>query len=91
MKSMSKSDQAVEIKKALLDAKVTQAEIARELGVSGDYVSVIITGRYLSRGPGSDRVREAICRKTGRTMQELWGTDPIANLNSVPETSGAAN
>ena len=55
-----------EIKKALIDAGVTQAEIAREKKVSNVHVHRVIHGGQ------SDRIRRAIAAKIGRDVKEVW-------------------
>ena len=57
----------IEIKKALLDARVKQIDIARKLRISRQYVNVVIKGRR-----NTARVRRAIARAAGKRVRDLW-------------------
>ncbi|MFQ5779148.1 MAG: transcriptional regulator [Nitrospiria bacterium] len=52
---------------AMLRRGITQARIARELGVSGATVSLVVGGRMKSR-----RVEEAIADALGISRAVLW-------------------
>jgi lambda repressor-like predicted transcriptional regulator len=56
-----------DIQAHLKKAAVTQAEIARSLGVTPTSVSSVIHGRYRS-----DRIRLAISRAIGHPISQLW-------------------
>ncbi len=66
---------AREIKKALIDAGVSQRELVGELGISPSYLCRIINGTYPNQGKRSDRIREAIAQRVGRTVEEIWGPE----------------
>ena len=55
------------IRVLLLENRVTQAEIARSLGVTPQTVNTVIDGRIVSH-----RVREAIAEATGTDLKILW-------------------
>lgn len=71
------------IKALLVEHKVKQKEIARELGVTRGAVSAAISGnpKYRSR-----RVHEAVARCIGRSIEELW---PALYHKSSPYSSSA--
>jgi len=54
--------------KLLIDADITQAQLARELGVSIQAVNNVIHGRDRSR-----RIQQHIATRLGRPYDELWG------------------
>jgi Ner family transcriptional regulator len=56
-----------DIKAALRKRGVTQADIARRLGVSKTTINYVITGKTLSR-----RVAEAIAEASGKPLKSLW-------------------
>jgi lambda repressor-like predicted transcriptional regulator len=56
-----------DIKSALRKRGVTQADIARRLGVSKTTINYVITGKMQSR-----RVAEAIAEAAGRPVKALW-------------------
>lgn len=57
----------IEIKVALLRSKQTQAQIARRLGISKQYVNTVIKGKRTTM-----RVRKAIAKAVGKRVEELW-------------------
>lgn len=75
MDSMNSVDRVTERKKAMIDARAKQTEIAREVGVCRSYVNQIILGNYRFRGDRSDRVRDAIARRLNRSFNDLWGAN----------------
>lgn len=56
-----------DIKSALRKRGVTQADLARRLGVSKTTINYVITGKTLSR-----RVAEAIAEDSGKPLNTLW-------------------
>ena len=68
-----------DIRKALLDADVKQASIARDLGVSNETVYSVIEGRT------SHRVREHIAKKIGIDIKRIW---PNPYLLGGPRKAG---
>ena len=56
-----------EIRKALIDVDISQADLARELGVSYAMISRVIDG-YAK----SDRVRRHIARRIGIDVKRIW-------------------
>jgi len=56
-----------EIKKALIDAEVTQSDLARELNVSPNMIYLVIKGKGTS-----DRVRRHIARRIGIDVKRIW-------------------
>ena len=56
-----------DIRHLLLDADITQAELARELEVSQEAVYQIIEGNYTS-----DRIRQHIAKKVGVDIKRIW-------------------
>jgi len=68
-----------DIRKALLDADVKQASIARDLGVSNETVYSVIEGR------ASHRVREHIAKKIGIDIKRIW---PNPYLLGGPRKAG---
>lgn len=58
---------AISVKCALMRAGVTQAEVARDLGVTCGYVSQVVSGLR----PGL-AVRAAIAARLGMDVDELW-------------------
>ncbi len=62
----------IEIKKALLDARVKQTDIARKLRITKQYVNVVIKGRRSTL-----RVRKAIAKAAGKRFEELWPSGPF--------------
>jgi DNA-binding transcriptional regulator YdaS (Cro superfamily) len=75
MNSMNSPEKVIERKKAMIDARAKQTEIAREVGVCKSYVNQIILGNYRFRGDRSDRVRDAIARRLNRSFIDLWGSN----------------
>jgi len=75
MNSMNSENMVIERKKAIIDARLKQTEIAKEVGVCRSYVNQIVLGRYQFRGDRSDRVREAIARRLNRSFADLWGSN----------------
>lgn len=55
------------IQKLLIDAGLTQADIAREIGVAQSTVSLVISRRGRSR-----RIEEYLARRIGRHPGRLW-------------------
>ena len=60
------------IKKALLDARLKQIDVARKLHVSRQFVNSVIKGQRPTR-----RVREAIAKAVGKAVDELWPSKPL--------------
>lgn len=60
-----------EIKKALIDADIKQIDIARKLGITRQYVHVVIKGHRRTA-----YVRKAIAKAVGRRVDELWSSGP---------------
>lgn len=56
-----------EIRILLVHAKITQAAIARELGVHKTSVNKVILGSSVS-----DRVRQCIAQKAGVDIKRIW-------------------
>jgi transcriptional regulator with XRE-family HTH domain len=56
------------VKKKLLRSHITQASIAREMGVSEVFVHFVVTRKARSR-----RVEEEIARRLGMRREELFG------------------
>jgi len=71
MKKIPPNMKPNDIRKAMLDANVKQAAIARELGVSNETVYSVIEGR------ASHRVREHIAKKTGISILHESGRTRI--------------
>lgn len=61
----------IEIKKALLDARVKQIDIARKLKITRQFVNIVIKGRRPTK-----RVRMAIAKAVGKRLDELWPSGP---------------
>jgi len=61
----------IEIKKALLDARVKQIDIARNRHVSRQFVSNVIKGLRTSM-----RVKKAIAKATRKRIEDLWPPEP---------------
>lgn len=59
--------QAIDIKYALQKANVSQADIARQCGVSKVTVGYVVAGTTTSR-----RIASAISAATGLPMDQLW-------------------
>ncbi len=57
----------IEIKKALLDARVRQIDIARKLVVSRQFINKVIKGQRPTK-----RVRKAIAKAVGQCVEDLW-------------------
>ncbi len=72
MKRKDMSTTEVEIKKALLDARLKQIDVARKLQVSRQFVNAVIKGQRPTR-----RVREAIAKAVGKQVDELWPSKPF--------------
>lgn len=66
-----------EIRVEMLRKDVTQAEIARELGVNPATVSRVIDGLITS-----DRIRRAIAKKIGIDVRFLWPSTYVVNQNA---------
>lgn len=66
-----------EIKKLMARAGVTQAMIARRVGVSREFVRQVISGIR-----STPKVRMAIAEALGRSVEELWGEED-SKVNSV--------
>jgi transcriptional regulator with XRE-family HTH domain len=62
----------LEIKILLLRAGITQASIAKKIGVTLPFVNQIIKGQ---RSTG--RVRRAIAKAVGKRVEELWPSGPF--------------
>jgi len=56
------------IKSLLVRNRITQAEIARELGCKRANVSGVLNGNFRSR-----RVQEHIAKRLNRDYDKLWG------------------
>ena len=61
----------VEIKIALIRARKSQADIARNLGVDKAIVTRVIKGQRTSK-----RVRMAIAEAVGKRIEDLWPSRP---------------
>jgi transcriptional regulator with XRE-family HTH domain len=57
----------IERKVELLKKGVRVADIARELGLSGSHVSLVLSGRSISA-----RVQQAIAEKIGKPVSEVF-------------------
>jgi lambda repressor-like predicted transcriptional regulator len=79
MKNIPPNMKPNDIRKAMLDANVKQAAIARELGVSNETVYSVIEGR------ASHRVREHIAKKIGIDIERIW---PNPYLLGGPRKAG---
>lgn len=79
MKKIPPNMKPNDIRKALLDADIKQASIARELGVSSETVYSVIEGR------ASHRVREHIAKKIGIDIKRIW---PNPYLLGGPRKAG---
>ncbi|KFZ45159.1 hypothetical protein KD27_00990 [Smithella sp. D17] len=79
MKKIPPNMKPNDIRKAMLDANVKQAAIARELGVSNETVYSVIEGR------ASHRVREHIAKKIGIDITQIW---PNPYLLGGPRKAG---
>jgi|CryGeyStandDraft_6_1057127.scaffolds.fasta_scaffold90161_2 lambda repressor-like predicted transcriptional regulator len=79
MKKIPPNMKPNDIRKAMLDANVKQATIARELGVSNETVYSVIEGR------ASHRVREHIAQKIGIDIKRIW---PNPYLLGGPRKAG---
>lgn len=55
------------IRALLLLKNITSADIARELGVSRTWMSLVVNGHKKS-----DRIRKNIANKLSMTVEELW-------------------
>jgi plasmid maintenance system antidote protein VapI len=71
MPKNNKSTTFKEIKKALIDADVKQTDIARKLGITKQYIHVVIKGQRRTA-----YVRKAIARAAGKRFEELWPSRP---------------
>lgn len=58
-----------EIKAELVRRGIKIKDIARQAGVSGEAVTMAISGKYTYRGR---RIRPYIARAIGRTESEIW-------------------
>ncbi len=56
-----------EIKAALMLKGVTQASIARKLGITPSLISMVIQGKEKT-----PRVRQAIAEVIGKKVEEIW-------------------
>jgi len=56
------------IKALMVEHGISQASIARDLGITRQVVCMVVAGTCVSR-----RVQEAICRRLGRPFEEIWG------------------
>lgn len=79
MKKIPPNMKPNDIRKAMLDANVKQAAIARELGVSNETVYSVIEGR------ASHRVRVYIAQKIGIDIKRIW---PNPYLLGGPRKAG---
>jgi lambda repressor-like predicted transcriptional regulator len=79
MKKIPPNMKPNDIRKALLDADVKQASIARDLGISNETVYSVIEGR------ASHRVREHIAKKIGIDIKRIW---PNPYLLGGPRKAG---
>lgn len=79
MKKIPPNMRPNDIRKAMLDANIKQAAIARELGVSSETVYSVIEGR------ASHRVREYIAKKIGIDITQIW---PDPYLLGGPRKAG---
>ena len=59
------------LKIKLLKAGITQADIAREIGVTRAFVNQIINGQRQTR-----RVRMAVAKAVGKRVEDLWPSRP---------------
>lgn len=69
-----------DIRIAMIQANVTQASIARELGVRGEAVHLIIENKFVSW-----RIREKIAERIGIDIKRIWPEDrkkPGRQMNS---------
>lgn len=57
------------IKAMLVERGITQAEIAKELGIAPSSVNGALTGYRQHR---SRRVHEAIAQRVGKSIDKLW-------------------
>lgn len=73
MDSMNLQNKAKERVDMIVDARLKQSVIAREVGVCRSYVNQIVLGKYTFRGDRSDRVRKAVARHLGIPFEEVWG------------------
>ncbi|HPL64824.1 MAG TPA: helix-turn-helix transcriptional regulator [Syntrophales bacterium] len=54
---------------------ISQAELARRIGVSKGFFSLVVTGRRggtRKKGPLVNKVRQAVADALGMTVAELW-------------------
>lgn len=66
---MSKGMSPNEIKAELVRRGIKIKDIARQVGVSGEAVTMAISGKYTYRG---HRIRPYIARAIERTESEIW-------------------
>ncbi len=71
MKRIHMSNSEIQIKKALLDARLRQIDIARNLRITRQGVSAIVRGKHSSL-----RVKRAIAKATRKRVEELWPLEP---------------
>ncbi len=72
MKRNNKSSIHKEIKKALIDADATFADIARKKKVSRQFVHSVAAGKR-----HTERIRKAIARAARKRIEDLWPSGPI--------------
>ncbi|MGQ9824226.1 MAG: helix-turn-helix domain-containing protein [Desulfotomaculales bacterium] len=70
---MAKGMSPNEIKAELVRRGIKIKDIARQAGVSGEAVTMAISGKYSYRG---HRIRPYIARAIGRTETEIWPDSP---------------
>lgn len=59
-----------DLRKHLIDADLTGAQLARDLGVSKQMVSLTLTGRR-----ENPWIRRELASRLGMTYREMWGED----------------
>ncbi len=80
MRSTPKNMSPEEIRIAMIRAKVTQVEIARELNITKTTVFLVIENMAVS-----DRIRRKIAEKCGLDVARIW---PDPYLTSGPRKKG---
>jgi len=69
MKNNVSNMSPLNIKVLMLKSHVTQAEIARKLGITIQTVNQVIHGRF-----NSHRVHQAVAEATGKDIRAIWPT-----------------
>ncbi|HND34079.1 MAG TPA: helix-turn-helix transcriptional regulator [Myxococcota bacterium] len=81
------ADTAKNIRKLLIDAGVTQVDLAERIGVTKQMVGMTIHG-----ATKSPRVRQGIARELGKTYSEVWGEeDPDGVTPSLDQSSATTH